>query len=73
MSKYIDNINSFRIKIRANYLIDRFIEKGYLGKEEAIDAAIKMLESEKELFANSNNNEGVEYNTKIIEYICSMN
>ena len=73
MSKYIDNINSFRIKIRANYLIDRLIEKGYLSKEEAIDAAIKMLESEKELFANSNNNEGVEYNTKIIEYICSMN
>lgn len=72
MSKYIDNINSFRIKIRANYLIDRFIEEGYL-EEEAIDAAIKMLESEKELFANSNNNEGVEYNTKIIEYICSMN
>lgn len=72
MSKYIDNITNFRIKIRANYLIDRFIEKGYL-EEEAIDAAIKMLESEKELFANSNNNEGVEYNTKIIEYICSMN
>ena len=72
MSKYIDNINNFRIKIRANYLIDRFIEKGYL-EEEAIDAAIKMLESEKELFANSNNNKGVEYNTKIIEYICSMN
>lgn len=72
MSKYIDNITNFRIKIRANYLIDRFIEKGYL-EEEAIDAAIKMLESEKELFANSNNNEGVEYNTKMIEYICSMN